>query len=143
MSDTSATYRDRYGDMQLEANMEYRFQLMTIAGVKVGSALFADVGNVWNIKKDTALPNSEFDISRLGKDIAIGLGTGLRFDFTYFLIRLDFGIKWKDPARWENNGWMQLSDFTWRNKEFLIKDSNGRTINRNNYAFQLGINLPF
>lgn len=116
---------------------------MTIAGVKVGSALFADVGNVWNIKKDSALPKSEFDISRLGKDIAIGLGTGLRFDFTYFLIRLDFGIKWKDPARLENNGWMQLSDFTWRNKEFLIKDSNGRAINRNNYAFQLGINLPF
>ncbi len=142
-SDTSNSYRDRYGDMQLEANMEYRFQLMTIAGVKVASALFADVGNIWNIKKDSALPKAEFDISRLGKDIAIGLGTGLRFDFTYFLIRLDFGIKWKDPARLENNGWMSLSDFTWRNKEFLIKDANGRVINRNNYAFQLGINLPF
>jgi outer membrane protein assembly factor BamA len=53
-SDTISTtnYRDRFGDMQLEANVEYRFPLATVAGIKVASALFADMGNVWNVKTD-------------------------------------------------------------------------------------------
>jgi len=135
-------YKDRYGDLQLEANLEYRFQLATIGGVNIGSALFTDIGNVWNVRKVAGLPNANFDFRRLGKDIAIGIGTGLRFDFNYFLIRVDMGIKLKDPARLTNNGWLDIADFTWRNKEHIYRDSSG-IINRNNYAIQLGINLPF
>ena len=147
LSDTSGSFRDRFGDMQLELNAEYRYRIATIGSMIVNGALFTDVGNIWNIRKDTLNPQGTFDIKRLGKDIAIALGTGLRFDFSYFLIRLDFGIKLKDPARLENGGWMRLSDFTWRNKEFTVYDATDpnhtRIINRNNYAFQLGIGLPF
>jgi len=135
-------YKDRYGDLQLEANIEYRFPLAVIGGVNIGSALFTDIGNVWNVRKNPGLPDANFDLRRLGKDIAIGVGTGLRFDFNYFLIRIDMGIKLKDPARLTNNGWLDFSDFTWRNKEKIYKDNFG-VINRNNYAIQLGINLPF
>lgn len=147
VSDTSGSFRDRYGDMQLELNAEYRYPIATIGTMKVNGALFTDVGNIWGIRKDTTNPNSEFSISRLGKDIAIGVGTGIRLDFNYFLIRVDFGIKLKDPARLSNNGWLDIGDFTWRNKEFTIYDATDanhrRIISRNNYAVQLGIGLPF
>jgi outer membrane protein insertion porin family len=138
-SDTAQTFRDRYGDMQLEANAEYRFNIAEFSAVKIGSAFFADAGNVWNLHANAASPNSEFNFNRLGKDIAIGVGTGLRFDFGYFMIRVDMGIKLKDPVRSENNGWLSISDFTWRNYEYTDKGAPAR----NNYAVQLGIGLPF
>jgi hypothetical protein len=134
VSDT-ATFRERYGDLQLELNLEYRFNIATFSSVKIGSALFADMGNVWNVKKNPALPGAEIDISRLLNDVATGVGTGLRFDFSYFLIRLDFGVKLKDPARRINNGWLNFSKFTWRDDEYGVPI--------NNYALQLGIGLPF
>ncbi|CAN5490606.1 hypothetical protein BH10BAC2_BH10BAC2_12050 [soil metagenome] len=138
-SDTAQSFRDRYGDMQLETNAEYRFTIAEFSAVKVGSALFADVGNVWNLHANDAAPDSEFDISRFGKDIAIGVGTGLRFDFGYFMIRVDMGVKLKDPVRSENNGWLSISNFTWKNYEYTDKGAP----TRNNYAVQLGIGMPF
>jgi hypothetical protein len=138
-SDTAASFMDRYGDMQLEANTEYRFKIAEFSAVKVGSALFVDAGNVWNLHVNEDSPNSEFNLSRLGKDIGIGVGTGLRFDFSYFMIRVDMGLKLKDPARSENNGWLSFEDFTWKNYEYTDKGAP----TRNNYAVQLGIGLPF
>jgi hypothetical protein len=143
LSDTSTVFRDRFGDIQLETNFEYRFPITTIGGVKVNSALFVDMGNIWNLKNNIANPDSKLTLDRFWHDIAIGAGTGLRFDFNYFLIRFDFAYKVKDPARISNNGWMSIRDFEWRNREFDIKDSNGKPLKRNNFSFQLGIGLPF
>ena len=148
-SDTAGTnkvaFRDRYGDMQLEANLEYRYTIAQFSSLKLAGALFTDIGNVWNIKKDVSNPLSEFALNRLGKDIAIAAGTGIRMDFTYFLIRIDGGLKLKDPARVANNGWLDFKHFTWRNYEYQRKDDNDKVIspNRNNFAIQLGIGLPF
>lgn len=142
LSDTSGSFRDRFGDIQLETNLEYRFPLTVIGGVKVGSALFTDLGNIWNLKSNIENPNSKLTWNRFFKDIAIGAGTGLRFDFNYFLIRADFAYKVKDPARLKNNGWMSIKDFEWRNREYEIY-SGDRLIRRNNYAIQIGIGLPF
>ncbi len=135
-SDTISTtnYRDRFGDMQLEANVEYRFPLVTVAGVKIASAFFADMGNVWNVKKDVADPKANFAFGNLIKDLAIGVGSGLRIDFSYFLIRLDFAYKVKDPARQYNNGWMT---------DFKLAEYRQNGLKVNNYAFQLGIGMPF
>lgn len=138
-SDTAQLFRDRYGDMQLEANAEYRFTIAQFSAVKIGSALFTDIGNVWNLHANPASPNSEFNFNRFGKDIAIGVGTGLRFDFGYFMIRVDMGLKLKDPAKFENHGWLSIKDFTWRNYEY----TNNGAPPRNNYAIQLGIGMPF
>ena len=149
-SDTAGTnavaFRDRYGDMQLEANLEYRYTIAQFSSLKLAGAFFTDIGNVWNIKKDVSNPGSEFNFNRLGKDIAIGAGTGIRMDFTYFLIRIDGGLKLKDPARVANNGWLDFKNFTWRNHEYERKNpATGKIIspNRNNFAVQLGIGLPF
>lgn len=126
IDDTS--FRDRFGDIQLEANMEYRFLLGTLpGGIKIGSAFYVDAGNIWLRKTfgDPELDSAEFKFSRLGTDLAIGAGTGLRLDFNYFLIRLDYAYKVKDPQRKQEPGkWF----YNW-------KPFNGQ--------LQLGINYPF
>ena len=144
-SDTSSTFRDRYGDMQLEFNAEYRYPIAHFSAVDIKGAFFTDIGNIWNIRKDTSNPGGEFNFNKLGKDIAIGMGTGIRFDFSYFLIRIDFGIKFIDPARLEHNGLDFIKNFTWLNKEYVKYDSTGVEISpkRKNYSVQLGIGLPF
>ncbi|NCI50597.1 BamA/TamA family outer membrane protein [Sediminibacterium roseum] len=134
-ADTSQNgYRDRFGDMQLEANIEYRFPIATIAGIKIASALFADAGNVWNVKSNQVDPKARFSFKNLLTDLAIGVGTGLRIDFSYFLIRLDMAYKLKDPARPTNNGWANA--LQWNEIR-----PNGLKVN--NVGFQLGIGLPF
>ncbi len=135
-SDTisASSYRDRFGDMQLEANIEYRFRLASIGSFKIESALFADIGNTWSVKPIPGDPDAQFSLKRLGKDLAIAVGTGLRFDFTFFLIRLDAAYKVKDPARQYNNGWMN---------SFALKETRANGLQVDNFALQLGIGLPF
>jgi len=119
---------DRFGNMQLELNTEYRFNITTIAGIKVNSALFVDMGNIWSTEFDSAhnkIPQASFKFGRLYKDLAIGAGSSLRFDFDFFLIRLDWAYKIKDPLySYKNDGW--FND---------IRILNGQ--------FQLGIGYPF
>ena len=136
-SDTSTGgYTDRYGDLAIEGNIEYRFQLGTINGVKIGSAVYTDIGNIWNIKSQGTGDNSTFQLKNFERDLAIGVGTGIRVDFNYFLIRVDMAYKVKDPARKEHDGWMSFKNFEWTNAR-----ANGIEIK--NYAIQLGIGLPF
>jgi hypothetical protein len=122
---------ERYGDLQLEANLEYRFPFFTIAGFKVNGALFSDIGNIWYVKKAPGrTPEEVFSLQRLGKDLAVGVGTGLRIDFTYFVIRLDYSVKAKDPSPAPANA-------AYQNKWF------GYSRWSDMDQFQLGINYPF
>ncbi len=121
---------DRYGDVQLEANIEYRFPIGTPLGIKVNGALFTDVGNVWYLKNAPNRPPEEiFKLSRLGEDIAIGAGGGLRIDFNFFVIRFDYSYRIKDPSP-------ALSDAVYQNKWFSYPFFKGA-------QFQLGIGYPF
>ncbi|THU38072.1 hypothetical protein FAM09_15415 [Niastella caeni] len=120
---------ERFGNMQIELNTEFRFNITTIAGIKVNSALFVDIGNIWSTEFDPVtkakIPEASFKLSRLYKDLAIGAGSSLRFDFDFFLIRLDWAYKIKDPLfAYKNDGW--FND---------IRILNGQ--------FQLGIGYPF
>jgi hypothetical protein len=136
--DTSSNSQnfDRFGDMQLETNLEYRFNIIQWGSYKIGSALFADIGNIWNSRDTKQDPNAGFELNRLYKDLAIGIGTGLRLDFNYFLIRIDYAMKFKDPSRENNNGWLDLYKMKWTEVK-----SNGSRVN--NFAWQFGIGLPF
>jgi hypothetical protein len=127
---------DRFGDMQLETNLEYRFNLIQAGSYKIGSAVFTDMGNIWNTRDTKQDPNAGFEFNRLYKDLAIGVGTGLRIDFNYFLIRIDYAMKLKDPSRDYNNGWLDLNHMKWTEVK-----TNGTRVN--NYAWQFGIGLPF
>ncbi|HET6254874.1 MAG TPA: BamA/TamA family outer membrane protein [Puia sp.] len=119
---------DRFGDIQLEANIEYRFPLGTVFGVKLQSALYIDAGNIWDrhpIDTTAAQKGSDFEINNFYNAIAVDGGTGLRIIFPLFLIRLDYAYKMKDPES------IRLSD-TWFPNFNLFKGQ-----------FQLGIGYPF
>ena len=102
------------GDLRLEFNMEYRFNIFW----RLNGAVFLDGGNIWTIREDPSRPESQFLFSSrsiIGQDgnrkiadpfykqIALGTGFGLRFDFTYFIFRLDLGVPLKYPYRWKDD----------------------------------------
>ena len=127
---------DRFGDFQLEANLEYRFPLFQWGSYKIGSALYTDIGNIWNIRDTELDPAAGFKFDKLYKDIAVAVGTGLRIDFNYFIIRIDYALKMKDPTRLQNDGWLDIRNLKWSEVK-----PNGVKVN--NYALQFGIGLPF
>jgi len=127
-SGSLSNYDLRFGDIKLEFNAEYRFLLGTLFGIKFKSALFTDVGNIWNWKpinnSDSAI-GSNFELNSFYKELAYGAGTGLRLDFNYFLIRLDWSYRIHDPqALVGSDKWF-----------YDLKLGSGQ--------LQLGINYPF
>lgn len=134
-SSTAQIFPDQTGDMKLEGNVEYRFDLIRMFSgtVNLKGATFLDFGNIWMVKKDTLREGSEFQLKNLYKDLAIGTGLGLRLDFSFFLIRLDWGIPLKVPYDIGNkNGWYMgkwdLKDPQWR---------------RDNIIWNVAIGYPF
>jgi len=85
-------------DIKLEANVEYRFKLFSI----VESAWFVDAGNIWAINKYDNRKGAMFKFDTFYKQIAIGTGFGVRLDISFFIIRLDLGIKVRDPSALED-----------------------------------------
>lgn len=126
---TSTVAPERFGDMQLEANAEYRFYITDFQGFKINSVLFTDMGNIWTLRYNPDFPDGQFKFQKLWKDLAIGVGTGLRVDLGFFLIRLDYAFKAKDPSPDEDNAASQ-------NKWFYHWKPTGGT-------FQLGVTYPF
>jgi len=89
---------DRFGDIQFEANLEYRFFLFELFGFKVNSAFFTDIGNVWFNAPNPDFPGGEFKPSNFLRDLGVDVGTGARIDLGFFLIRLDYGLKVHNPT---------------------------------------------
>lgn len=86
-------YNDLTGDIRLEGNIEYRFD---IAGSLKG-ALFTDAGNIWLYKEDPSRPNGTFRLNKFLDEIAISAGWGLRWDFDFMVARLDFAYSLRTP----------------------------------------------
>jgi len=110
------------GDIKLEFNFEYRFKLFW----KFEGAMFLDAGNIWDIKKQEERPEGTFIFNKFLKDFAIGTGLGIRVDFSFFLIRLDAGLKLRDPSN-INDKWITFNNF----------------FSKNNVVLQFGIGYPF
>jgi outer membrane protein insertion porin family len=100
-------YNDLTGDIRLEANLEYRFD---IAGSLKG-ALFLDVGNIWLYNDDPARPNGKFKGSTFLKEIAVSSGWGLRWDFDFIVARLDFAYTLRTPYLPEGERWATNFNF--------------------------------
>lgn len=98
---------EKTGEMILQASAEYRFD---IVDRYVDGALFLDAGNIWNFREDANRENAEFRFDRFYKEIAMNTGLGLRFDLTYIIFRIDWGIALHDPTFPENNRWV-IQDF--------------------------------
>ncbi|WP_343668273.1 BamA/TamA family outer membrane protein [Chitinophaga sp.] len=134
-SATAATFPDQTGDMKLEGNIEYRFDLLRLFNgtVNLKGATFVDMGNIWMMKKDTSRVGSEFRLSKLYHDLAIGTGAGLRLDFSFFLIRLDWGVPVKVPYFTGNKDGWYLSEW----------DLGSGSWRRNNIIWNVAIGYPF
>ena len=108
-------------NFKLAFNAEYRFKLLG----DLEGAVFSDIGNIWNVFDSF---QDEQDVSFSGfqdfNELAVASGLGLRYDFSFFIIRLDVGLKIHNPALEKNRRW-----FT------------DARLNRS--VFNIGINYPF
>ena len=100
--DQKGLYPNQLGDIRLEASAEYRFDLFSI----LKGALFLDAGNIWAINSSDERPGAVFKASGFYREIAIGTGFGLRADLSYFIGRLDLGIKLRDPGTPDGPKWI-------------------------------------
>ena len=107
----SETRFDKIGDILLEGNFEYRFHIIK----SFNGAFFVDAGNIWRLQKDETKPNGEFLVSNFVDQIAIGSGLGIRWDLSFFVLRLDMAAPIKDPKydigdRWtyDKKPWRQI-----------------------------------
>jgi outer membrane protein assembly factor BamA len=107
-------------NMKLAVNGEYRFGILGA----IKGAFFVDAGNIWNAFDNVTDDTSIFDELSDLKNIAVGSGFGLRYDFGFFVIRLDTGFKTYDPARIEGERWFKDYNFS-------------------NAVYNIGINYPF
>jgi len=108
----SSDFMNQSGDMKLDLGAEYRSLLFW----KLESALFADVGNIWTLRNYDTQPGGQFRFSTFLQDLAGSVGVGLRADFSYFLFRVDLGMKVYDPSlsggdRWRIRSIDKLDDF--------------------------------
>ena len=98
-------FPNQSGDIKLEANAEYRFKLIG----PLEGAFFFDMGNIWSVKDNRS--GTEFKLDRFYKEIALGSGLGMRYDFSYVLLRLDLGVKMHDPSLSEGARWISPGDY--------------------------------
>lgn len=127
---------DRIGEIRLEGNAEYRFHLIGF----LEGALFTDVGNVWNIHEDPRKPGSGFSKEFLS-ELAVGTGFGARFNFDFFIVRLDLGLQTKDPALPRGERW--LFEPKTKYLEQLVELDAEVIEYRPQVNFNLGIGYPF
>ncbi len=112
------SFIDRTGDLKLELNGEYRFDVIQLfsGGIKMRGALFADAGNIWLMKESSAYPGGAFHLSNLWNDVALSTGAGVRFDLAgFFIIRFDgaFPIKRPYNSIYDYGGWTGPFNGSW------------------------------
>ena len=102
------SYLDQTGDIKLEMNLEWRFNLF---GSLYG-ALFLDAGNIWLMEKDENRPDAEFRFDTFWKQLATGTGLGLRYDLDFFVLRLDLGVALHVPYDTSKSGYYNIPKFS-------------------------------
>ena len=107
-------------NLKLAFSAEYRFNFFG----QLNGALFADAGNIWNVFDNVDDPDYTFNGIKSLQDIALGTGIGFRYDFNFFVFRIDLGYKAYNPAKEMSERWF-------------------RDINLSRTVLNFGINYPF
>ncbi|HLV14010.1 MAG TPA: BamA/TamA family outer membrane protein [Xanthomarina sp.] len=107
-------------NLKLAFNIEHRFNIFG----KFNGAFFIDTGNIWNVLDDITDPDAAFTNFSSLKNIAVGSGFGLRYDFGFAVFRFDIGFKTYDPSYPEKNRWFNEYNFS-------------------KAVYNIGINYPF
>jgi len=118
----SSNSNDEFNEanFKLAFSVENRFNLFG----SLKGALFIDAGNIFNVLDEVEDPASTFTGFSDLKDIAIGSGFGLRYDFGLFVLRGDIGFKTYDPSFGDRNRWFNEYNF-------------------GNAVYNIGVNYPF
>jgi outer membrane protein assembly factor BamA len=107
-------------NFKISLNFEYRNK---ISG-KLNGAFFIDMGNIWNVNDNIDDEKMVFSSLSDLSELAIGTGIGLRYDFNFFVLRLDTAFKTYNPSKLKSERW--FSD-----------------LSLNKAVFNIGINYPF
>ncbi len=102
---SSSNLVEQPGSILMESSLEYRFKLFPLFG-QMNGAFFVDAGNVWNMSQGNTDPSTQFHLNDFYNQIAVGAGFGLRWDFDFFLLRLDMATKVINPANPVNQKWV-------------------------------------
>ena len=104
---TNATNDFNEANMKIAVSAEFRFKIFG----DVKGAIFADAGNIWNVLDNVTDPKAKFSGVNDFEEIALGSGFGLRYDLSFFVIRLDLGFKTYNPAYEPGNRWFKEYNF--------------------------------
>lgn len=151
-SSDKTIFNDRTGDMQLEYNVEYRYDIARIIPntLTLRGALFIDAGNTWNLrntKTDGSIDSAQFRFKNIYRQLGVSAGTGFRLDFNYLILRFDLGFRFKRPELYYvNDGWkappIGFNDIF--SKLFTRgPDSKYRKWRYENFNFTIGIGYSF
>lgn len=88
------------GNLKILSSLEYRFKIFN----SIHGAIFMDAGNIWNLPNASSTASEEelFSGFKSLENIAIGTGTGIRYDFNFLVLRLDLAFKTYEPYLTEN-----------------------------------------
>lgn len=106
---------EQTGDIKIETNLEYRFDIFKV----LEGATFVDAGNIWLLNADDSRPGADFRTDGFLKQMAVGTGAGLRFNFSFFILRLDAGAKAIDPSRPAGEKWV-LDEAKFKNLNYNL-----------------------
>lgn len=116
---TNSYLPDQSADLKLEFSTEYRAK---IYGLMKG-ALFLDAGNIWLLNADPNKPGAEITKDFM-KDIAVGVGAGLRFDFSFLILRTDLAFPLRIPYLPEGERWVtddiDFGSGSWRKENLIL-----------------------
>jgi hypothetical protein len=94
-------------NMKIALSAEFRFKIFG----DVKGAIFADAGNIWNVLDNVIDDKARFNNLNDLDEIALGSGFGLRYDLSFFVVRLDLGFKTYNPAHPEGDRWFKEYNF--------------------------------
>ncbi len=117
-SQTSNEFNE--ANFKIHLSAEQRFNLFG----SFRAALFVDAGNIWNVLDNVTEAEATFTSFNDLKEIAVGSGFGLRYDFNFFVLRFDIGFKTYEPYQNEGDKWFYNYNFR-------------------NAVYNIGINYPF
>jgi outer membrane protein insertion porin family len=110
---------DQSGDVKLEFNTEFRNNIYKF----INGALFLDAGNIWLLNDNPDKPGSKFTKDFM-KEIAVGVGAGLRFDFNFLVLRTDFAFPIRKPYLPDGQRWViddiNFGSGSWRKENLLF-----------------------
>lgn len=103
------SYLAQVGEMKLVMNLEWRYRLFG----SLYSAIFLDAGNVWDVKSTTKKdqPGAHFKMKNMFKEMALGTGVGIRYDFDFLVLRLDWGVGLHMPYDTGRSGYFNIGKF--------------------------------